>query len=80
MTVKEHIGLLTQTFYYRRSKGQVGYKASVHDVNMDPVGTGRLDAGRFVGKTGKSDDRMEGATSVIVFYLFSFVPPIPDGS
>lgn len=44
----------------RGTKGNVGHKGPVHDVQVQPGKTGGFQRGQFLGQTAKSADNREG--------------------
>jgi hypothetical protein len=51
--IQRQAGYLAYRLHHQWADGDVWYKAAIHDINMDVVGTGSLNSPDFVAQTGK---------------------------
>src|SRR6476620_6403270 len=53
MDIERKAGHLAQGFDDGRANREIGHEVSVHDIDVEKVGPGRLHAGDFFGQPGK---------------------------
>ena len=61
MDVERKLGDFSQRFDDGRADSQVRHEMSVHDVNVEQIGSASLDGGHFVGQAGKVSRKNGGS-------------------
>ena len=53
MHVEDLFGVRPERLHHVRADGDVGHEMPVHDIDMDPVGAGRIDGAHLLAEPGE---------------------------
>ncbi len=53
MHVERLVGMRPERLHHVRADGDIGHEMPVHDIDMDPVGAGRVDRAHLLAELGE---------------------------